>query len=331
MENKRIEKRLYLASIITAAIIYLLHVIPIFSDNSNFWGTDQWRYMPRFIQIILLCIAVLSFIPSVTKLLHGKLYYFINAIIKRIKSLPVWSISAALIIISFAVFWILRQRTYFLGDGYLRLRGLGLGQRYVVFEPLDTFIHSVLYEYINKIIAINPAFVFNLVSIICGVLFLFLIYRFTNIFTTSKNLKFLALSSFLFMGTVQLFFGYVENYTILALMVTAFLYFGYRVINHNVPFYIPVFVSSFAICIHPTGIVLLPALLYLFILEWIKINDKRLRFLLILRSIASILLPLILLFTLFQLKAGISPIDFIRRYMGDIKRDIMIYYAITKI
>jgi len=312
--SKYTSHRLYFVTFSTALLLYLLHVIPIFSDTPYLWGTDHWRYMSRWLQIIVCVLAVTTLIPTVRE----KIYQQFNSLTAKARKIllqfprPIKVI--LFIIISFSRLGILRQRTFFRGGGNRRLRDLARGERYVTQEPLDTYIHSILYEGMQKVRDIEPVFVFHVVSIVCGILFLSLVFRFSKIFADSRPLKLLTVGTFLLMGTVQLFFGYVENYSILTVLVMGYLYGGYKVLHYKFPLYVLSLIASFAICTHPSGVVLLPSLLYLFILELRKRKNNILRARMIIDNSIAAAIPFGILLSIFQLGVGKGIFDFIQSY-----------------
>src|SRR3989339_792229 len=253
------KSNVYFISISAVIIFYILHIIPLFSDSSYFWGSDMWRYLPLWIIIIMTCISVMSIIPLYSKKVFQYIDYIFSLERKVLKRIPKWGRYVLLFTVSFIILWTLRIRTYFLGDSQLRLTNLANGEKYSVFEPLDMFIHSKLYSFFSRFMDVDPAFVYNIISIICGIIFIYIVIKFSKVYSSSKEFRFFIISVFFFMGTIQLFFGYIENYTIFALLVFVVLYYGYKYLNYQFPLYKITFLSSFAFTIHPMGILLVPS------------------------------------------------------------------------
>ncbi len=188
MQEKK--NNIYFIVIPTALIFYLLHIIPSFSDTSYFWGTDMWRYFPKWFIIVTIGISAMSIIPIWGEKLFQWLDIILSTVKKILEPVPKWVLYIVFLTVSLTIFWILRLRTYFLGDSRLRLTDLALGERYSVFEPLDIFIHSVLYSLMNKFGNTDPAFVYGIISVVCGIIFIFIVVRFHSVIYTFSGKKY---------------------------------------------------------------------------------------------------------------------------------------------
>ncbi|MBN2543382.1 tetratricopeptide repeat protein [bacterium] len=294
----------YWGTFTVTSLIYILHVIPIFSSTPNLWGTDQWRYFPFWAQIVFIILAGISLSPKLGSFFYNNLDTSCVKLGKFTEKVPKAVKIILATLVGSAVLWLLRQRTFFLGDGYLRIKDLARGERFSVHEPFDTFIHHIVYNTLSMIRENPTQLTFAIVSVICGVVFFYVVLRFCKIFADSRELKILTLSSLLLMGSVQVFFGYAENYTILALLITLYHFYGYKSLNSNMPIHWVTLIAFFAVCTHVTGVVVLPPLLYLFIIKFMECESKRERILLIVLNIAAALIPLIILTVLARTFTG---------------------------
>ncbi|MCC6454343.1 MAG: hypothetical protein IT328_05325 [Caldilineaceae bacterium] len=133
--------------------------------------------------------------------------------------------------------------------------------------PLDVFLHSQFW------LAFGPQFgwqdampVYRLLSPLAGLLYLGVLLQFAADREFAPGwLTYGLLAS---LGLMQLFFGYVENYSFAAAGILAFLWLGRRVLQGRSPLWLAALVLGITNATHPSTIVLCPALLYLGVTTW---------------------------------------------------------------
>lgn len=128
--------------------------------------------------------------------------------------------------------------------------------------PLDVFVHSQLWLVLHERLAWDTATpVYRLLSPLAGILYLAVALRLAQEETLAPGwLTFGLLAS---LGTVQLFFGYVENYSFAAAGVLAYLWIGLGTGRGERPLWLAATALALLNAIHPSTIVLSPSLLYL--------------------------------------------------------------------
>jgi len=285
----------------------ILHTGGIFLPVEYFWGVDQWRYFPTPVIIsfilsgLFLCtfppFKNLSHVQTKYTIFNKKIYYII---------IP---------LCSFPPFWFLRQKTFFLGDGYLWLRNLEYGIRFSAHEPLEMYLHSVVHSIAHNYFSATPQTTWTLTSMLCGVLFVSFVMLISNLMGKTALQKFIIMTALLSMGTIQLFFGYVETYTIAALLTVLFIYFALKSFKSPRFLFPSVFTFSFAVCAHPSVAGFFPAFIYLFILRMRNLKPYRdkLRFtlLFILWGIIPVLFTIFVFFS-----GGFTLKEFVDSYSG---------------
>ncbi|RME44959.1 MAG: hypothetical protein D6796_11110 [Caldilineae bacterium] len=105
--------------------------------------------------------------------------------------------------------------------------------------------------------------VYAAVSVLCGGVFVYLALRLASEVGRSTPERVLVAGFLLTTGAMQLFFGYVENYTIISVGVVAFLWLGLRVLRGEAPLWGATLALSLTNAFHPSTVVLWPAALYL--------------------------------------------------------------------
>ncbi len=163
---------------------------------------------------------------------------------------------------SFGPFWLLRSKTHFLGDGYLLISSLNIG------SPLSSRRH--LYSYINKFLHTisgwDAAITCALISCFCGTLFVFGVLLLGDFFTKDNLKRILVWGLLLSMGGMELFFGYVEVYSLLVVGIVYYLLFSLYYLNRKCCLVIPAMALTVTFFAHDSAICLFPSLLYLFLL-----------------------------------------------------------------
>jgi len=128
-------------------------------------------------------------------------------------------------------------------------------------EMWELYLHSRFWFYTNRLFAWSVPFSFQVMSSFAGGIFIFLLF-----FAYYKNIwgKYL-LIGVLSGGYMQLFFGDVENYTLVSVLLLLYFIVSWRFISGRHTIIVPVIVLATAITFHLLAGWLLPSL---FVLYW---------------------------------------------------------------
>jgi tetratricopeptide (TPR) repeat protein len=286
----------------------LLHVCGIFLPVEFLWGLDHWQYFPGLFALILAFTGlVICIFPLLAKKPSLKIEPNIFANRLFFLLIPAGS---------FFFFWILRQRTFFLGDGYFYIRILGDGIRYRALEPIDVFLHSLFHEFINKIITMSPQDSWAMVSSIVGVLFVFLAMRLSDYLGTAYRDKLVIFFAILSMGAVQLYYGYIETYSISTFFAFLFIYFALRSFARRSFVYASFFVFSLGICSHISILGFSLAFIYLYFIHVVEANSVKNRIKLTLGIFSAFILPIAITLLIF-LTGGFPLQRFMKQYSAE--------------
>jgi tetratricopeptide (TPR) repeat protein len=294
--------------IIITALYLLFHIIPIFSNSHYFWGVDSFSYLPVFVTILLLCLIILSYFKQ------DSIEKSIKNFIEKIERKPIIFFVIASISLCL-IFYLFRQKLFFLGDGYLRIRNLEAGMKFSAVEPLDTFIHSISYRFLNSLLGFSSADTYGLISIISGLIcFIVCVYYIKLIFESRKERWFIG--GILFTsGSIQLFFGYVESYSIIACLNLLLLLSTLNMIKNNKYSLVPAIFLSFSITTHPISIIFAPALFYGYFVV-IMNSDRRTSLIIWIKPFISFIIIILISFGCFYL-AGFTLKNFLGSISGD--------------
>lgn len=174
-----------------------------------------------------------------------------------------WLISLTLVV-AFFLFPIAHTRW---GDAFMLAKGIAypdpaLRLTHSWQAPLDVALHSWLWQQLHIIFNWEDAApVYRLLSPVAGVLFLLVLLRLSRRPLLAPG--WLPYALFATLGLMQLFFGYVENYSFAAVGVLTYLWLGLAVIEGQHPLWLAATILALTHATHPSTIVLAPSLLYL--------------------------------------------------------------------
>lgn len=231
----------------------------------SFWGINHLHYYPFYAAIIfgLLGLSVI-FLPRSDKLSH--------IIEKTAASYAGIKPSIRVVItsiVALVLFYLLRTRVYTLGDGYLRVYQISQDLMYNYTEPLDFYLHAVSFKIFSVTANITAESIYIWYSIICGTLFAAFLCRFDFEDEDILDSVWLKLMIFSF-GGIQLFFGYVESYSLIYPASILFVLYGYRFYHTNKGALTLSMLMIVALSSHLMGAILLPAYFFLIIRDFAK-------------------------------------------------------------
>lgn len=186
-----------------------------------------------------------------------------------VKGLTWVAVCALLLTIAFFAFPIVHTRW---GDAYIIANAMAwpdpsLRLTHSWQAPLDVFLHSQLWLAFHQRFGWSDATpVYRLLSPLAGMLYLAVVLQLGRIRDLAPAwLSFGLLAS---LGVVQLFFGYVENYSFAAAGILAYLWIGLKVLAGRHPLWLAASVLALLNATHPSTIVLSPSLLFLAWQQW---------------------------------------------------------------
>ena len=198
-----------------ALLVLALFAIASLAGAESLWGLNFLKFYDKSLTIVALLTAWLLFIPKISK----KAAVSINEFVRRLnenkkRRFTIFILTAAAFL---TVFLLLSSSATLLGDGSLRVNQVEGTRWWLATEPLDFFLHTVLFRYIFEPLRADAENCYRWVSVLSGILFLFGAYRLAVYLNPKKwpvNLFFMASS-----GLLVLFFGYIESYSPAAALI----------------------------------------------------------------------------------------------------------------
>lgn len=251
----RVEKVVLFA----CGFIILIHAVASFLPKERLWGLNQLAYVsfiPRWIIIIL---AILILVPKVNKIFYDLFAGFFNLVEKNLKRINRCYKYLFFSLGSIIPFWLFQAKTPLLGDGYLRGGEIMKGAKFSVTEPLDFYLHALAYRFLK----LDGYQTYTLISCLAGALFIFLALWLSHLLGKENQEKVLASVILVSMGSIQLFFGYVESYTLVYVGIMAYFLFSFWFLEGRCGLIFPSLTLLFSISLHLSAVYLLPSLIYL--------------------------------------------------------------------
>ena len=177
----------------------------------------------------------------------------------------VFLIIALLCLIPFSLFRIVHTRW---GDAYILVNGIAYPDPALRLTgtwqaPLDVWLHVRLWQAGQCAFGWTDAWpVYRLLSPLAGAVFVYALLRLADSTGRNRTEKLLIVGLMGTLGTMQLFFGYAENYSLAAAGILVFLWLALETLAGRRALWQPALALAITNALHPSTIVLDPALLY---------------------------------------------------------------------
>jgi tetratricopeptide (TPR) repeat protein len=254
---------------ILCGIVVVLHAGASFFPRGRVWGFNQWAYFSPWISLPCALFVLLFLVPSLNDLARRSVRSLLSPVSRLLgridptnwkkRYLRYFVVSILFVIL----LWLLRDRTHFLGDGPGLIDRLASGILAVRWsEPLEIFLHLQVYHLAHHLWNIDSATVYIALSLLAGLVMIFLLLLFSNYWGKERKEKALIFLILLTMGSTELFFGYVENYSFTYVFVFAFIFFSLGYLEGKLGWLLPLLGFLLAAAAHGSALYLLPSLLF---------------------------------------------------------------------
>jgi hypothetical protein len=177
--------------------------------------------------------------------------------------------AAALAVAAAIPFWLFRIRHLRWGDADFIVKALSytgpdrpIWTIYNWQAPLSIFTHAQLWFLLNPWPGVGVDTLYALSSVLSGVGFVYVLFLLADLLGRDLLEKATIFGLVATTGSMQLFFGYVENYTIISLGLLLTLYLGVRCLRGEISLAWPSLALAVTNAFHPSTIVMWPAVCY---------------------------------------------------------------------
>jgi len=255
-----------------------LHLAAPFLPVETTWSVWPYTFLPSWIGWILALMVGLLIIPPINKAIgygYGTLlgWGYRGAIPLKVGVRKTQLLFAGVVALLLGiVFYIARLQHLKWGDSYLLTIILSypdLEER-VIYNwqaPLTVLLHQRLWQFIaNPLWGWDVGQVYAWVSIIIGVGFVFILLMFMHHLARNRLDYAILTGLMLTTGSMQLFFGYVENYVIISLCLLITMWLSWLALHHQLPLFWPIVGLSITNAFHPSTVFIWPGML---LLSWL--------------------------------------------------------------
>lgn len=245
--------------LLACAILILIHLLASFFPNLRLWGVSQLHYFSLEFRIGVCAVALLVLIPWINKSTVETLGGVFARTAERFRKVNRHLLYAGMGLLSLIPLWLLRSKTPLLGDGYLRAGEVRTEALSSVSEPLDALVHLA----VSKLFGLDSYTSYGVLSCLAGGLFVFLLLLLCDHWGRDGSEKLFIFLMVISMGANQLFFGYIESYTLMYMAMTGYILFALRYLKGEGGFWLPSVFMVLAAGFHLSAILILPSLFYL--------------------------------------------------------------------
>jgi len=261
---------LYIPLILLFALTAAASVLP----DRRLWGINHLAFYSPALRIVALSLIGLSFVPVIARASCGALSTLARHI--RPGRRRLWWSALALGVMATGIFIRFQSSTLLLGDGWATANSYehailqdtgalsGNIEQVVTDEPFargTTVLYYRFAEVLNRVFDVSPVRGIRILNCLLGGLLVFILARIALRSTDSPNFRIWLLLLVLCSGVMELFFGYVENYTPAVFFALLYLASGYAFIRGRKP----VWLAASLVCLatstymHVQGTLLIPS------------------------------------------------------------------------
>lgn len=241
------------------AVPLLLLVVGRFLPGPAAWGFNHFAWLPTPLLAGWIILAAVIVVPGARRGLANWLAGPGHDFLFRTRRGP-WVLALG----GGALFVLFRERSYFMGDGYLVGELIDRGLPFRAFDSLDYLLHYQIHGWFKGLNRpVDSFLIYRVGSVLAGIFALLLWPRLIARLSWEPWRKTALLGVLLFTGPLALFFGYVESYSFLYVFMTAFLLTGLLALDGRSRLWVPAVWFGLGLSFHLTAVFSAPALLVL--------------------------------------------------------------------
>ncbi len=244
------------------ALKFAVYLFPEFRA----WGINHFLFLPDsqiylFAGISVLFLAV-GFSRKMTEIVDSLLRNISNLIFESQYRVPVKILIAAVFGALFAIF---SGTTHFLGDGYGYLNIFGK-EGSIVFRGNEygaALLAGTVSHFLSGFSHEPSLLAFRIFSIASGIISVWFIFNISKLISSEPLNRILLFLSLLFSGQLLMFFGYVEFYPLLWMLMLIYFYFSIKSgMSDKLPLW-PLALFLIGTAYHVLFVIFVPGLIYL--------------------------------------------------------------------
>lgn len=248
-----------------ALLVLALHLVAYVLPGDLAWGLWPYANLPPAVGWTLALVAASPSVPAVNLALRRGLGLLWETLPGKGNG-PLRF--ACLSLLCLPIFWLARLGHLCWGDSFLLAKGIANPEAQLTYNwqaPLTVFLHAKLWAFGSGLFGwADAASAYALTSTICGGLAVYVLLLTARALGRDLPGRAAIFGLTACAGASQLFFGYVENYTVISLGVLLYLYLGLRCLRGEIGPVWPAIALALTNGFHPSTVILAPSTLYLF-------------------------------------------------------------------
>jgi len=252
-----VSRRLLWALRLLALALLALNLIAPLLTEKTAWGLWPMTYVP-VVPRWLLALAAAALMLFGDRLRAP-------AWLDRLKLGSPWA-RLGLAVLCAIPFYLLRVQHLRWGDAKVLVQAIphpDFKLTYIWQAPLDVFLHAKGWALGNQLFGWpDPRPVYWILSTAAGVAFIWVLLGLAGWLGRNRAERALIVGLVVTLGTMELFFGYIENYTFMTLGVLIYIWLALRAIRGQTPLVWAAIALALTNAFHPSTIILTPSLLY---------------------------------------------------------------------
>ena len=224
------QKTFVIVFVLLNLVVIGVHLVAGLTPAGTNWGVHHLAFFPVEVGVAVVLLMLLSLTTPFQNLIDAFIHDVValfSAAPKRIQFLVAAIISLALA----GLFWTFREQVFLLGDGQYLLRSLGKLQSSSQIppiypnEPMAGFLVWKIRELLEWMqLSSSQLLAYQMLSTLSGLSSLLVIILMSRTFSANSVERVLFTVFVFCAGTIQLFFGYVENYSTTFLILLVYTY-----------------------------------------------------------------------------------------------------------
>ncbi|MEM7342878.1 MAG: hypothetical protein AAF485_01420 [Chloroflexota bacterium] len=252
-------------------ILLTLHLAAPQLPEAASWSVWPYTFLPNWLGWLLALLAGSLMMPMVSQTVLRGLQRLWNLLPGKQRPYRWFALIALL---SGGLFWLARLQHLKWGDSYLlsialSYHDLELRVIYNWQAPFTVFLHQRLWQFVaDPLLGWPVEYVYATTSIISGIIFIFLLLTFLSRLGRDTLETVFLVGLMVTTGSIQLFFGYVENYTLISVWLMLTLFLSWRALQNEILPVWPVLGLALTNAFHPSTVFLWPGMWLLVWLSW---------------------------------------------------------------
>ena len=256
------QSKIQLLALVAYYAILVTMLAASFFPAARLWGLSGWLHYPVTVRLILCGLGAI--LPVLLLRQTGRTTANGDSATKR--NIPYALVVAIALAVWAALFYLLRARMHFEGDGYLLLSSLADGNLPIKFTNYgESVIHRFVYALVGGGGSEDSLLTYQLVSCFAGVVFAGAVAATSWKLYDNIRKRTLFLFGLTTGGYMLLFFGHVEHYSLFVLSVGLFAFVGVLIVHQRLNRWLILLPLALAVFLHILGVTLIvPAVYILF-------------------------------------------------------------------